>query len=107
MSATRAALTLALGGKQDLPPVRRPSYRETPDVAAATARLIRSVGKRVATEDPDGLESLEQLDRAVRDAWSTAVAGLRASGFTDRDLGRQLGMTRQAIEQRWPRGERS
>jgi hypothetical protein len=80
----------------------RKVYRETPDVAEATGRLIRSVGKRVATEDPDGLDCLLALQGALVEAWTIAVAGLRASGFTDRAIGEQLGVTRQAVEQRWP-----
>lgn len=91
-------------GKQRLPLNRRErSYRETPDVATATCRLIRSIGKRIATEDPDGLESLLLLEESLQEAWRTAVDGLRTTGFNDREIGRELGMTRQAIQQRWPR----
>jgi hypothetical protein len=31
------------------------------------------------------------------------IAGIRRSGFTDRQIGAVLGTTRQAVEQRWPR----
>lgn len=88
-------------GKATLPAGRR--YRETPEVAAATRRLIRVVGKRIATEDPDDLRFLVQLEQELRQAWETAVVGIRSSGFTDREIGRELGTTRQAVEQRWPR----
>lgn len=91
------------GGKAPLPKKRRESYRETPDVAAAVARLILSVGRRVATEDPESLAELVKLEQKLRQAWSTAVAGLRRSGATDREIGAALGVTRQAVEQRWPR----
>jgi hypothetical protein len=30
-------------------------------------------------------------------------AGWRRSGFSDTEIGRELGMTRQAVQQRWPR----
>jgi hypothetical protein len=93
-----------MSGKQRLPRKRpQPVYRETPDVASATCRLIVSIGKRVATEDVDGLSSLVLLEKAVRQAWRLAIEGLRHSGVSDRDIGAQLGITRQAIEQRWPR----
>jgi hypothetical protein len=94
----------AAGGKAALPQERRQApYRETPDVASATARLIRSVGKRIATEDPDGLAALGLLQESLDEAWSAAVEGLRSSGYTDREIGAELGTTRQAVEQRWPR----
>jgi hypothetical protein len=83
--------------------VARKTYRETPDVAAATARLIVTVGKRVATEDPEDLRELLTLDQALSDAWLVAVAGLRETGFSDSEIGRVLGITKQAVAQRWPR----
>jgi hypothetical protein len=89
-------------GKDALPRRRRHQYRETPDVAAATRRLIRTLGKRIGTEDPGDLRSLIVLDEELR-AWRVAVAGMRQSGFTDREIGAALGTTRQAVEQRWPR----
>jgi hypothetical protein len=84
-----------------LPAGRR--YRETPEVVAATRRLLRVVGKRVATEDPADLALLLELDEELRAAWKVAVTGIRRSGFTDREIGEVLGTTRQAVEQRWPR----
>jgi hypothetical protein len=88
-------------GKLTLPARRR--YRETPEVVAATRRLVRVVGERIATEDPADLRLLFDLERDLRHAWSTAVSGIRSAGFTDREIGEVLGTTRQAVEQRWPR----
>jgi len=81
---------------------RRP-YRETPDVVKATRRLILAVGKRVAVEDPDDLRFLSQLEHGLDQAWGLAVAGLRRSGYTDGQIGDQLGITKQAVQKRWPR----
>lgn len=89
-------------GDKDALSVRR-SYRETPDAVAATRRLIRTVGKRVATEDPDDLRLLIALEQELRQAWAVAVAGIRSTGATDREIGRVLGTTKQAVAQRWPR----
>jgi hypothetical protein len=89
------------GGKVALPPRRR--YRETPDVVAATRRLIRVIGRRIATEDAPDLLLLRDLEQEVRRAWEVAVEGVRRSGATDREIGEVLGTTRQAVEQRWPR----
>jgi hypothetical protein len=81
----------------------RRSYRETPDVANAVCRLIRSIGKRVATEDPDGLQILREMEAEVERAWATAIAGLRSVGYTDTMIGDELGITKQAVQKRWPR----
>jgi hypothetical protein len=88
-------------GKVTLPPRRR--YRETPEVVAATRRLIRVVGRRIATEDAPDLLLLRDLEQELRQAWQVAVDGIRHSGFTDHEIGQALGTTRQAVEQRWPR----
>jgi hypothetical protein len=87
-----------LNGKRSLQP-----YRETPEVVEAVCRLIRSVGKRVAQEDETSLVELVKLERTLAEAWAIAVAGLRADAVTDGQIGRVLGVTRQAVEQRWPR----
>jgi hypothetical protein len=87
--------------KAALSPRRR--YRETPEVVAATRRLLRVVGKRIATEDPDDLRLLLELDQELEQAWAVAVAGIRGTGWTDSEIGRVLGTTKQAVQQRWPR----
>ena len=38
------------------------------------------------------------------DAISQAVAGLRAAGYSWADIAARLGVTRQAVQQRWGRG---
>jgi hypothetical protein len=78
-------------------------YRETPDVVKATNRLIMAVGKRVAVEDVEELRHLSRMEVALEQAWGIAVAGLRATGYTDGQIGWQLGITKQAVAQRWPR----
>jgi hypothetical protein len=42
------------------------------------------------------------IESAVKEAYTTAIAVMRQSGFTDHEIGEVLGTTRQAIEQRWP-----
>ena len=91
------------GDKTILSPEQRPQYRETPDTAGAAKRLIRSIGKRISTEDVDDLTILLELDAELQQAWRTAIVGLRHTGYTDSDIGRVLGTTKQAVAQRWPR----
>jgi len=82
---------------------RPPRYKETPDVSAAVCRLIKALGKRVAEEDPDDLHVLVRVEQALEHAWGTAVTGLRSTGHTDAQIGKALGCTKQAVQQRFPR----
>jgi len=98
-------------GKPDLPPKTRRTppqwnyvgYRETPEVVDGVVRLIRAVGKRIATEDPEALELLRCLEAEISVAWRVAVAGQRRAGFSDREIADALAVTRPAVTQRWPR----
>lgn len=79
------------------------AYRETSEVAIAVVRLIGSVGRRLADEDPTELEHLIAMEHALKEAYTVAVRGMRDSGFSDGEIGKQLGVTKQAIQQRFPR----
>jgi hypothetical protein len=85
---------------------RRVPYRETRDVTNAIQRLITALGKRVADGDPDELLLLRALATTLRTAESQAVAGLREQGHSDTVIARYLSVSRQAVEQRWPREAR-
>ncbi len=78
------------------------SHRSDDEVAAAAARMIRALAKRLATADPDGAPLLAELDLELAAAWRKAVAGWRATGYSDAQIADQLGVTRQAVRQRWP-----
>lgn len=91
----------ALSPKQ-VPRARR-TYRETPDVAAAVCRLVTAIGRRTADGDPEDLIELVSVQATVEAAFQIAVEGLRAQGRCDTDIGRVLGVTKQAVQQRWPR----
>lgn len=96
----RAVRANGANGKATLP--RKRTHRETSHVADAVVRLIGAVGRRVADEDTDGLKELVQLEAAVKAAMATAVTGLRRT-YSDYAIARELGVSRQAVEQRWPR----
>jgi len=78
------------------------SFRETPEVAAATARMIRAIGRRVGEEDHTSIESLQVLQVALDDAWRHAINEHRRAGTPDREVAELLGITRQAVQYRWP-----
>lgn len=87
--------------KATLSPRRR--YRETSDCNGGVKRMIKKLGERIAQEDPEDLRHLLDLETELQRAWAVAVAGIRRSGASDRDIGEVLGTTKQAVQQRWPR----
>jgi hypothetical protein len=91
------------GDKSRLSRRSRPAHREDAEVVAAVTRLIGAVAKRLAAGDPDGAALLLLLDAELDKAWAVAVAGWRDAGFSDSDIGKVLGTTKQAVQQRWPR----
>jgi DNA-directed RNA polymerase specialized sigma24 family protein len=77
--------------------------RDDEDIVQAVARLIAAVGRRASAADPDSAHWLRYLAGELDDAFAAAVAGWRLSGFSDAQIGRELGVTKQAVQQRWPR----
>ena len=88
--------------RESLSPDRR--YRDTADLAGAAQRIVRVVGARLADDDPDSLALLAGLDAEVKRAWRVAVRGMRQAGFSDREIGEALGITKQTVQERWERG---
>lgn len=82
---------------------RTPRFRETPDYTAGLCRQIVKLGERVGAEQPPSLVHIRAVEDAARGARERAVADLRAAGFTDADIGRALGTSRQNVRQRWTR----
>jgi hypothetical protein len=74
---------------------------ENDDYAAFARRVIRAHGRRVAAGDPDALASLVALAREVDAATGDAVTGLRVAGYSWGDIATRLGVSRQAVQQRW------
>jgi hypothetical protein len=97
--------SLRLGGKLSLPPRRTsgPIHRDTGDIVSGVVRQLRAVGRRLAQEDADGLEHLRLIQSELDEVWTVVVPGLRRAGHTDGEIGAVLGITRQAVQQRWPR----
>jgi hypothetical protein len=89
------------GDKAALSQKRR--LRETSDCNGCAKRMIRALGKRIAQEDPEGLRHLLEVEQELRQAWEVAIAGIRRSSFSDREIGDELGITKQAVAQRFPR----
>ena len=80
---------------------RRQVVVENDDYAAFTHRIITAHGRRIARGDIDGLTALAEITTSLDAALSTAVRGLRATGYSWADIATRLGITRQAAQQRW------
>lgn len=85
---------------------RRRGPVETPEYAAMVRRMIRSYGRRVADADPEDLAELVAIREVLDEAIDEAVEGMReARAISWGQIGRALGITRQAAQQRY--GQRS
>lgn len=71
------------------------------EIAGATVRFVRALGWRLAEADPEDLALLGQVRAELDRAYTNAIGGLREN-FSDAQIGEALGITRQAVRQRWP-----
>jgi hypothetical protein len=78
---------------------------ENDDYAAFTRRILAAHGRRIARGDIEGIAALAEIAISLDTALSTAVAGLRANGYSWADIATRLGVTRQAAQQRWGGGQ--
>lgn len=76
---------------------------ETSDYGQMALRIVNSYGRRVAT-DFDELGTLAEIAAAAEQAMRTAVQSMRAGGLSWALIGDQLGITRQAAQQRFSKG---
>jgi len=80
---------------------RRRRHVENDEYAAFTRRVLRGYGRRIAAGDIDAITDLGGLLGEVETALSRAVSGLREGGYSCAEIGIRLGVTRQAVHQRW------
>jgi hypothetical protein len=79
--------------------------REVSDVVGGVKRMLRALGKRFTDGHSDtvDLEVVTEIAGAYRALLDEAVPALRQGGYSDREIGIALGVTQQAVSQRWPR----
>jgi hypothetical protein len=79
-----------------------PLERADADVAAAIIRQIRRFGERRGA-DPDSWPVARAIEEEVHAMQARMVARWRRAGWSDADLAEHMGVTRQAVWQRFPR----
>jgi hypothetical protein len=89
--------------KNALTPKRPARVRENDEYAAFARRILRAYARRIATGDVEALTLMTDLAEEIDTAISQAVTGLRAFGYSWSEIGSRLGVTRQAVQQRWGR----
>ncbi len=90
--------------KASLTPNRRGRVVENDQYAAFVRRVVAAYRRRVAAGDIDAISDMTRVAAELDDAISQAVAGLRAAGYSWAGIAARLGVTRQAVQQRWGRG---
>lgn len=74
---------------------------ETSEFMAMLRRMVRAAGRRVAEGDEPELQALVEISVEVDEAIKAGVQGMRASGSSWSDIGRALGVTKQAAQKRF------
>jgi hypothetical protein len=74
---------------------------ENDEYAAFARRILAAYGRRVGTGDIEALAAMVALAEHIETAIRTAVIGLRSFGYSWTDIANQLGVSRQAAQQRW------
>jgi DNA-directed RNA polymerase specialized sigma24 family protein len=87
--------------KANLTRNRRRRRIENDEYAAFARRVLRAYGRRIAQGDIDAITELSTLSGEVEAALGSAVLGLRLLGYSWADIAKRLGVTRQAVHERW------
>ena len=80
---------------------RRRRVVENDEYAAFLRRVIRAYSRRVAAGDIEAIALMADTAREIDIAMRDAITGLRATGYSWADVALRLGVTRQAVQQRW------
>jgi hypothetical protein len=89
------AVKTVLTGNRAAPP------SESDEFGAFVRRVIRAYARRVADRDIEALTGLAALRDEVDAAMREAVTGLHGNPYSWADIGRALGITRQAAQARF------
>ena len=87
--------------KAGLTPNRRRRSAENDEYGVFVRRVLRAYSRRVGDGDVEALVLMLGLAEEIDTAIAEAVKGLRACGYSWAEIGSRLGITRQAVQQRW------
>jgi len=87
--------------KAGLTPKRLRRQVENNEYAAFARRILRAYSRRVGDGDVEALALMLGLAEEIDVTIAEAVKGLRARGYSWAEIGSRLGITRQAVQQRW------
>ena len=75
---------------------------EAPDMEAMINRVVRALVRRAGDLDLEAVGSLARIEQMIHDEAipAAAQAAHDASGYSWSEIGRELGITRQAAQQR-------
>ena len=74
---------------------------ETDKYGRFVRRIMRAYGRRVADLDIEGLKGLVDLRTELDDQIRTSAQLLQAQGYSWAEIGRVLGVSKQAAQQRF------
>jgi hypothetical protein len=74
---------------------------ENDEYAAFARRVIAAYSRRVASGDIDAIAEMAALADHLDAAIGDAITGLRSIGYSWADIALRLGVSRQAVQQRW------
>lgn len=80
--------------------------RTLDDRLGGVRRFIIALGNAPNEFEPRHLMALQHLKDQVDQVAAKAVYGMRESGYTDKEIAEELGVSQQAISKRWPGGGR-
>lgn len=84
------------------PPLMIRTPRESAELGGAVTRLLRALARRAGSGDLTALGELTRLEAVLDAQMRIAAIGLREqNGYSWREIGREVGVTPQAAQQRW------
>jgi hypothetical protein len=79
----------------------RSAMTEADKFGAFARRIMRAYGRRVADRDIEGLKGLADLQAELNVQIRDTAKALQAQGYSWAEIGRTLGITKQAAQQRF------
>ena len=80
---------------------KRGKTYEAPDMAGFLRRIARAMVRRAAEGDLETLSAIQQVQAELDAALEQAAAAAHAAGYSWTEIGRELGISRQAARQRF------